>query len=311
MDPATAALPRPLPAAPPLATSNHPQHHQRSSSLSSSTSPQHQQRISAPYGHACTNCAKAKCKCVSRTGPGGGPPGPDSKCDRCHRLGRECTPSATVRKRGSTRRAAARLLGGLGVGVGTAGSGSASANGGSPSSGGDTTTARTAQLEEKLDDLVSLLRSQHAAAVAAATPTATDGSVAGIDAGSVSGPGAGTSNGPTPHQIPTPESSAAGDETVSRPQARLRSGEVPPRAGGGGGNPFHMAASACYQPPPGTPAPHIPELDPARAEECLQFFRDNHLRFFPFVYIPPETTYVSLRLCLRLRASLAVGLDLT
>ncbi|KAK7755170.1 hypothetical protein SLS62_002985 [Diatrype stigma] len=253
-----------------------------------------------PYGHACTNCAKAKCKCVSRAGPGGGkPPGPDSKCDRCYRLGRECTPSATVRKRGTARRTAARSLGGAAGGTGGSGNGSP---------GGETTTARTAQLEEKLDDLVSLLRSQHAAAsaaaaaaaaaaTAAATPTATD---VGADSGTTTGPGTSNSSGPTPHQIPTPESSAAGDENVvSRPQARLRSGDMAPRGGGGGGgggkNPFHIAASSCFQLPPGTPAPHIPELEPAKAEECLQFFRDNHLRFFPFVYISPETTAEELQ----------------
>lgn len=46
------------------------------------------------------------------------------KCDRCHRLGKECQPTVTARKRTVKR----------------------------------STVSRTAQLEEKLDDLVSILR---------------------------------------------------------------------------------------------------------------------------------------------------------
>ncbi|KAI9149944.1 MFS-type transporter calB [Paramyrothecium foliicola] len=75
--------------------------------------------MSAPYGHACSNCAKAKCKCMSR-GPGLG-------CERCTRLQRECKPSLIVRKR--LQPATARN--------------------------------KTAQLEEKLNDIVSLLKSQN------------------------------------------------------------------------------------------------------------------------------------------------------
>ncbi|KAH8668875.1 hypothetical protein BX600DRAFT_460872 [Xylariales sp. PMI_506] len=47
--------------------------------------------MSAPYGYACANCAKSKCKCITR---GGG------KCERCHRRGLDCRPSEAVRKRG-------------------------------------------------------------------------------------------------------------------------------------------------------------------------------------------------------------------
>ncbi|KAI3210361.1 hypothetical protein CBS147311_1136 [Penicillium roqueforti] len=45
----------------------------------------------APYGRACMNCSRAKCKCIlSATGSG---------CERCQRLNKECRPSQTVRKR--------------------------------------------------------------------------------------------------------------------------------------------------------------------------------------------------------------------
>ncbi|KAL7934566.1 hypothetical protein V8C35DRAFT_31560 [Trichoderma chlorosporum] len=72
--------------------------------------------IPAGYGRSCTNCSRAKCRCILR--PEGG------KCDRCHRLGKECQQMVTSRKRVAKR----------------------------------TTASRTAQLEEKLDDLVSILR---------------------------------------------------------------------------------------------------------------------------------------------------------
>ncbi|KAL7813924.1 hypothetical protein V8C44DRAFT_326703 [Trichoderma aethiopicum] len=72
--------------------------------------------IPAGYGRSCTNCSRAKCRCILR--PEGG------KCDRCHRLGKDCQQMVTSRKRVAKR----------------------------------TTASRTAQLEEKLDDLVSILR---------------------------------------------------------------------------------------------------------------------------------------------------------
>ncbi|KAJ5208791.1 hypothetical protein N7449_003170 [Penicillium cf. viridicatum] len=45
----------------------------------------------APYGRACMNCSRAKCKCIlPATGTG---------CERCQRLNKECRPAQTVRKR--------------------------------------------------------------------------------------------------------------------------------------------------------------------------------------------------------------------
>ncbi|KAJ5774353.1 hypothetical protein N7457_009249 [Penicillium paradoxum] len=45
----------------------------------------------APYGRACMNCSRAKCRCVlSVTGAG---------CERCQRLSKECRAAPTVRKR--------------------------------------------------------------------------------------------------------------------------------------------------------------------------------------------------------------------
>ncbi|EEY19520.1 conserved hypothetical protein [Verticillium alfalfae VaMs.102] len=45
----------------------------------------------APYGRACTNCAKAKCKCTLRSVGGA--------CERCHRLSKTCQSASSVRKR--------------------------------------------------------------------------------------------------------------------------------------------------------------------------------------------------------------------
>jgi hypothetical protein len=45
----------------------------------------------APYGHACSNCAHSKCRCILYRI--GGP------CERCRRLNKECRPAETVRRR--------------------------------------------------------------------------------------------------------------------------------------------------------------------------------------------------------------------
>ncbi|KAI0552574.1 hypothetical protein F4679DRAFT_534648 [Xylaria curta] len=101
-------------------------------------------RTSAPYGQACLNCAKAKCKCILVSPPASGSGrGARPTCERCARLGRECKPSSSIRKRGAavSRRAA----------------------GGSSSAGltnGMSAASRAANLEQKLEDLVAILQAQ-------------------------------------------------------------------------------------------------------------------------------------------------------
>ncbi|CAD6586535.1 MAG: hypothetical protein ASARMPREDX12_002379 [Alectoria sarmentosa] len=73
----------------------------------------------AAYGRACSNCARAKAKCISGAGV-------DAKCQRCLRLNKDCHPLQTVRKRKSVNRPSA---------------------------------AKTERLEEKLDGLYKLLQS--------------------------------------------------------------------------------------------------------------------------------------------------------
>ncbi|CAK7200565.1 hypothetical protein SEUCBS139899_003262 [Sporothrix eucalyptigena] len=94
----------------------------RRSATATSRGPSH----SAPYGHACLHCFKAKCRCVSREDGDG--------CERCHRLQKTCHSSEAIRKRGKSKTGA----------VGTAGTSS--------------DRERVAHIEEKLDSLMTLLQ---------------------------------------------------------------------------------------------------------------------------------------------------------
>ncbi|EPE04488.1 hypothetical protein F503_03550 [Ophiostoma piceae UAMH 11346] len=78
--------------------------------------------IPAPYGRACSNCSRAKCRCIYRQDGNG--------CERCYRLKKDCRPSTPVRRRASGKKSSSAML------------------------------SRTAQLEQKLDGLVSLLTAQ-------------------------------------------------------------------------------------------------------------------------------------------------------
>ncbi|OKL61994.1 hypothetical protein UA08_02544 [Talaromyces atroroseus] len=50
----------------------------------------------APYGRACSNCARAKCKCILRAN--------GDSCERCFRLKKVCSPSSSIRKKRVTPR---------------------------------------------------------------------------------------------------------------------------------------------------------------------------------------------------------------
>ncbi|KAH9900205.1 hypothetical protein F4778DRAFT_740680 [Xylariomycetidae sp. FL2044] len=81
-----------------------------------------------PYGRACQNCVKSKCKCIPR--PGG--PG----CERCYRVKKSCVPGESVRR----RRAA----------------------------GGAVANTRISKLEEKIDSLVTLMEHGRGSMISAA-----------------------------------------------------------------------------------------------------------------------------------------------
>ncbi|KAI2467935.1 hypothetical protein F4781DRAFT_400299 [Annulohypoxylon bovei var. microspora] len=202
-------------------------------------------RKSVPYGQACTNCSKAKCKCISRGSAG-------SICERCQRLGKQCVPSVSVRKR-AVRRPAAE---------------------------------RTAHLEEKLDDLVSILRAQ-----AAGTPaTGTYGAGASED---LPDPGIDPDAGASPAMeldpsigtVPVP----GGDKIASTVHAL----PLPPPAEAAFCTRF--ASINSYPTPPSISSSQDGVPSPVEAEEILRVFQERFIPFFPFVYIAPETTAAQLQ----------------
>ena len=100
-----------------------------------------------------------------------------------------------------------------------------------------------------------------------------------------------SASGTGPHQVPTPDSSTGGDGP------RLKLKDMYPFSQLAGSVVANgLSTSACLYQPPAEPAGSqtvIPELTLEEADECLEIFRTKHLRFFPFVYIPPEITYVT------------------
>uniref|UniRef100_L2FUC2 Zn 2cys6 transcription factor n=1 Tax=Colletotrichum fructicola (strain Nara gc5) TaxID=1213859 RepID=L2FUC2_COLFN len=191
--------------------------------------------IAAPYGRACTNCSRAKCKCILR--PAGG------ACERCHRLNKTCQPSNPQKK---------------------------------------PPWSRTAQLEEKLDGLVTLLRQSGGrpelvdmanisgvvggggvAGVAASASSSSQDEASGAvdgryadrgsrdDGAGVAGAARGTSL-PTPTQTASPEGTGYGD-----------------------GDDF------------------LPSPD--EAEALFESFRGQNLRYFPFLHFRPTMTARELR----------------
>lgn len=182
-------------------------------------------RDSAPYGKACAGCSRAKCRCIPR--------GPGLSCERCNRLQKDCAPSAVVRKR-SARRPAPR----------------------------PPRAPSAAQLSEKLDDLVTLLRAQ------AAVGTSDAGGSGGSEQGGASETGLRLLAGGAPDE----QRQHRRDQTAaSRPDS-----QEPP--------------STYYLTPETSTSPLPEEPSASQADRYLHIFRESHLRMFPFIYISPETT---------------------
>ncbi|KAI2602463.1 hypothetical protein GGR54DRAFT_645021 [Hypoxylon sp. NC1633] len=196
-------------------------------------------RKSVPYGQACTNCSKAKCKCISRGGPG-------ATCDRCQRLGKECLPSVSVRKRAVRRPA----------------------------------SERTAHLEEKLDDLVQILRAQAAGnpAPAVSYRSAGNAEISGANPN-------GDSNAASIDLDPC----IAGKTDPNSGQALPLSSPIVA--------PIRYPSVNSYPTPPSVASSRSYDVgvSPAEADEALRLFRDQFLPFFPFVHIPRDTTPAQLQ----------------
>ncbi|KAI0491188.1 hypothetical protein F4859DRAFT_508976 [Xylaria cf. heliscus] len=227
-------------------------------------------RTSAPYGQACVNCAKAKCKCIliSQPSPGrGGSTRPT--CERCARLGRECKPSSSIRKRG----AAVSKRGAAGGGSGSASAGVA---------GAMSAASRAANLEQKLEDLVAILKAQ---ASSQSNGNGGDESAARTETNGVVLPAA------------TAAAAAASLSTVAdRHSNGAATNKVVP-VGPTVVTPASTAYATCST-ANSTPSPapaHDLHTSAAEAEETLVFFREHHLRFFPFIYLPPDMTAAQLR----------------
>ncbi|KAK8119314.1 uncharacterized protein PG998_003940 [Apiospora kogelbergensis] len=160
------------------------------------------------------------------------------KCVRCHRRGLECRPSATrVRKRGA--RTASVL--------------------------------QSSQIENKLDDLMSLLRAHNA--IPQATP---DHHVAPTE------PGTGAATSTLGNNTPTTSQRSSAPPSA----AHLFSGE---------GSAAHHDASQSI-PCGSSPPSNDDELCQSHADELLDTFRTHYLRHFPFTYLAPEVSAQNLQL---------------
>ncbi|KAK9417646.1 hypothetical protein SUNI508_01403 [Seiridium unicorne] len=189
----------------------------------------------APYGKACLSCARAKCKCFYR------PEGPS--CERCHRLGKHCEPGAANRKRRAP----------------------------SPQHSRDPPApppplVPASRLEDKLDDLVALLRCQveKQAQVSQPTPQSTLGTTP-------------SSSGITTNPATIERHPEVLVDTVHNTVQLLRPSSPSPLR-----SPIMEDISLH----------HIPE---AVADEQLATFRRAFLPMFPFVHIGATLKSCELR----------------
>ncbi|KAF2110751.1 hypothetical protein BDV96DRAFT_199245 [Lophiotrema nucula] len=220
------------------------------------------QTLAAAYGHACSNCAKAKCKCILRAS--------GDTCERCHRLGKECSPATTVRKRGTKK-----------------------------------ATVRRAQLEEKLDDLVALLREQRASSSTETNaPVSRNGPA--TERASVDPPGilATMNSGWDPSTMP-PRNLQGGIEYWDDPTITPATSATPAAShqsdlSANVSEPVTRLMKACdgiygdVLEREKTHKSNFALLSRIDAEAMLKEFRTKYLRSFPFMYLPEMTTAADL-----------------
>ncbi|KAI0396822.1 hypothetical protein F5Y17DRAFT_60975 [Xylariaceae sp. FL0594] len=230
-------------------------------------------RTPAPYGQACISCAKAKCKCILVQHTPGSGSGQNARyaCERCVRLGRECKPSNGVRKRGAA----------VSKRTSTASTSNRRA------SNDISAVSRAANLEQKLEDLVAILKAQTSSGPAPATSAASRNSAPEL------GPQA-TFGQALKAQLGAPVSSRSGRNSHDEGNAKSVS------SGPSVVTPAATIDNASCATTESTPSP-LPgssqdaSMSVAEAEETLSFFRQHYLRFFPFVYIPPEMSATQLQ----------------
>ncbi|KAK9482625.1 C6 transcription factor [Lipomyces starkeyi] len=163
------------------------------------------------YGQACMQCFKAKCRCVPN-------PGHDS-CERCLRLKKDCQPSESARRRNTQKT--------------------------------QESDARIAQLESKIETLLSVMQS------------------------AVSSAGSSVELRPLLNEENTSLSTAGSNSTLAySTSTKLNTrGKMPSAT-----EPLPTA------PPQSNPFPSSDQdPSPIEAEECFNFFRSRMLPHFPFI----------------------------
>ncbi|KAL4997557.1 hypothetical protein BDV10DRAFT_186149 [Aspergillus recurvatus] len=187
----------------------------------------------APYGQACLHCFKSKSKCVSQ-GDGAG-------CERCHRLNKECCPSDAFRRRHTKK--------------------------------GDKDAARFAQLEGRVDALVSLLQSSPALREA-------------------------LGNGYVEQEHREAEADGLNDlyslEPVD-PAEEWTEGTYDDASPIHLQTPFSQSPNHDAEPTPTHTPGSLWDITAEEAEAHMAMFRDKMLRFFAFLYLPPELNAHQLR----------------
>ncbi|KAM7187488.1 hypothetical protein V8F33_011228 [Rhypophila sp. PSN 637] len=195
------------------------------------------------YGRACNNCAKAKCKCIPGTSPNGQGP-----CERCLRLRKDCQPAPSLRRKPGRK-----------------------------------PISKTAQLQDKLDDLVTLLQNAAANSTSGTSADALLQQARSLAQVASSSESSSASPGDTPKSNSsfTPNGSSSRGpqpDNTNRPTTEY----VPPSP---------VSVDALSQ----ANSENNYGISEREAEECLHIFRTQKLPYLHFVYIPESTTAAELR----------------
>lgn len=161
---------------------------------------------------------------------------------RCHRLGKQCSPAAQVRKRGVKK---------------------------------STATSRRAQLEDKLDDLVTLLQAQRSEKQNANTARSHGAHPTPESLDSIWPPSSEEITSVLPRAAEEPSAGGHGLQslmlTPTPPASRSQSNA----------SPISTAAITSAT---------ISRLLTKDADHILQIFRTHYLRYFPLIYLPSIVT---------------------